>query len=259
MPSNSNVPFEVVCPDVYFRDWTIQDAKDGDVLVTADDERPFIYKGCLDPNHPYSPVAYCGIDTEGYFFTVGYKSNRWWTDEEVQPATKEQRDSLMKAIADAGFTFDFEKKELNKIEQKSSEQNVDNRKLFDIVIEELTKYRGSEVYKAPWALDSTGFQYPLYFAELGVKWQKEQKPAEWSEEDVEILKLIIARLHSHPNVSAEEYDKDYNWLKTLKDRFTWKPSDEQMKQLGWVAEQNKDNMIGKELMSLYKDLNKLKE
>jgi hypothetical protein len=32
-----------------------------------------------------------------------------------------------------------------------------------------------------------------------------------------------------------------------------------MKQLGWVAEQNKDNTVGKELMSLYQDLKKLKE
>lgn len=29
IPSNSNIPFEVVCADTYFRDWTIEDAKDG--------------------------------------------------------------------------------------------------------------------------------------------------------------------------------------------------------------------------------------
>ena len=39
----------------------------------------------------------------------------------------------------------------------------------------------------------------------------------------------------------------------------WKPSDEQMKQLGWIAKQNKDNMIGKELMTLYNDLKKIRE
>jgi hypothetical protein len=31
-----------------------------------------------------------------------------------------------------------------------------------------------------------------------------------------------------------------------------------VKQLGWIAKQNKDNMIGKELMTLYNDLKKLK-
>ena len=93
--------------------WTINDAKDGDVLVTVDDEnRPFIYKGCLDPNHPDSPVAYCGIDADGYFCSGGCKFNHWWTSDKVQPSTKEQRDTLMKAMTDAGYTFDFDKKEL---------------------------------------------------------------------------------------------------------------------------------------------------
>ena len=34
----------------------------------------------------------------------------------LKPATKEQRDTLEKAMTDAGYTFDFEKKELKKIE-----------------------------------------------------------------------------------------------------------------------------------------------
>lgn len=102
--------------------WTIQDAKDGDVLVTVNDEnRPFIYKGCFDPNHPDSPVAYCGIDADGYFYSGGGKFNHWWTVEKVQPATKEQRDTLMKAMTDAGYTFDFDKKELKEVAQKSAE------------------------------------------------------------------------------------------------------------------------------------------
>jgi len=42
-------------------------------------------------------------------------------------------------------------------------------------------------------------------------------------------------------------------------KIKWKPSDEQMKQLGWIVNQNKDNIIGKELMTLYNDLKKLRE
>lgn len=98
--------------------WNINDAKDGDVLITINGKRPFIYKGCLDPNHPDSPVAYCGIDTKGYFYRGLGKINHWWTDGEVKPATKEQSDTLMKAMTDAGYTFDFEKKELKKISQR---------------------------------------------------------------------------------------------------------------------------------------------
>jgi hypothetical protein len=52
----------------------------------------------------------------------------------------------------------------------------------------------------------------------------------WSEEDEEILNLIIARLHSHPSVEAEEYNKDYHWFKALKERVQskqeWSEQDE---------------------------------
>ena len=94
--------------------WTIQDAKDGDVLVTIDDENderhPFIYKGCLDPNHPNSPVAYCGIDTEG-LLCCG-TGNFWWTDKKVQPATKEQRDLLFQKMKEAGYDCQVGKENL---------------------------------------------------------------------------------------------------------------------------------------------------
>ena len=109
--------------------WTIQDAKDGDVLVTVNDgNRPFIYKGCLDPNHPDSPVAYCGIDADGYFCSGGGKFNHWWTVEKVQPATKEQRDALMKAMTDAGYTFDFDKKELKLLISNDGDFESNNNK-----------------------------------------------------------------------------------------------------------------------------------
>ena len=49
---------------------------------------------------------------------------------------------------------------------------------------------------------------------------------------------------------AKEYDAKYPQKQ-------WKPSDKQMQQLKWVAEQNKDNMLGKELSTLYNDLKQL--
>lgn len=69
-------------------------------------------------------------------------------------------------------SWDFQK------EQKPSEQKYEGEKLHNIVIAELGKYNGDNFFKAPWATDSTGLQYPLYFANLGAKWQKDQKPAE---------------------------------------------------------------------------------
>ena len=82
-----------------YRHWNIHDAICGDVLITVNDERPFIFKGCLDPDHPDSPVAYCGIDADGYFCRGG-SINHWWTDNKVQPATKEQIDWLFQKMND---------------------------------------------------------------------------------------------------------------------------------------------------------------
>jgi len=125
---NTIVDDNISYVDEQFHSFTVKDARDGDVLITVDDERPFIFKGCLDPNHPDSPVAYCGIDTEGYFCVGESKFNYWWTDEKVHPATKEQRNLLFQKMKEAGYEWDAEKKELKKIEQKTvwSEEDEKN-------------------------------------------------------------------------------------------------------------------------------------
>ena len=94
-----------------FRKWTIQDAKDGDVLVASDDSI-FIYAGSTNTYAQF----YIALSKYGDFNT---KSGNWEDKNCVKPATKEQRDALMKAMADAGWEFDFEKKKLSKIDQKS--------------------------------------------------------------------------------------------------------------------------------------------
>ena len=115
--------------------WTINDAKDGDVLVTGVDKNPFIFKGLLDSNHPNCPVAYCGIDPEGYFCVSLEKY--WWTGDkdDVQPATKEQRDLLFQKMKEAGYEWDAEKKELKKIVDKSSWSEQDERNLKGVIDE----------------------------------------------------------------------------------------------------------------------------
>ena len=143
--------------------WTIQDAKDGDVLYEYNEKKPFIFKE-LKTKHIDDIASYCDI-FNGIFNT----NEDSWTTLDIVPATKEQRELLFSKMIKAGYEWDAEKKELKKIEQKP-----------------------------------------------------------WSEEDENNLNLIIARLHLHPNVKAEEYYKEYHWLKSLKDRYTWKPSDEML-------------------------------
>ena len=155
--------------------WTIQDAKDGDVL--SDGTTIFIFKDLLSDG---SVMSYCDCDTdsdEGDAFcplSVNLMCSK------ITPATKEQRDALMKAMTDAGYTFDFEKKELKKIvdEEQIKKNLQDNsfRRMF------------------------------------------EQNPA-WSEEDDYNLQCMIAKVvNDIQNGNVGRNQELIDWLKSLKDR-----------------------------------------
>ena len=122
MPSNSNVPFEVACPDTYFRDWTIQDAKDGDVVV----DKSFGNIGIFESigNHPdggsCNDTSYCYLHCryDDGFFYADFEDGNTIDSDDLIPATKEQRDLLFQKIKEAGYEWDAEKKELKKISQE---------------------------------------------------------------------------------------------------------------------------------------------
>ena len=95
--------------DEQCRFWTIQDAKDGDVLEFEDHGRlvtgivSFVNKtGKVD----VSCLLECNKFKVGVFYNLD--------TVKPHPATKEQRDALMKAMNNAGYKWDSEKKELKK-------------------------------------------------------------------------------------------------------------------------------------------------
>ena len=96
--------------------WTIQDAKDGDVLVHSSfmfDDFIFIY------NNTSILQAYCYYSNERNGFIIEDRGHHCpWNMQEVTPATKEQRDILMKAMNNAGYEWDTEKKELKRKKHK---------------------------------------------------------------------------------------------------------------------------------------------
>ena len=104
---------------------------------------------------------------------------------------------------------------------------------------------------------------PLYFFDKYVK-LKLKKPVEWSEEDETEFNHVIKVLKS---VAEEQETKGYNnlissanWLKSLKDRYTWKPSDEQIKALkNAISIKPFENPSDSLLWGLYEQLKKLKE
>jgi len=108
--------------------WTINDAKDGDILTVVTDKRPrpFIFKGLLDKFHPASPVAYCGIDCGEHFIVS--PEDRWWTSEKVEPAIKKISDSLFRRIHEEGYEWDGKNKKLIEIEKQSEQKSTDEVK-----------------------------------------------------------------------------------------------------------------------------------
>ena len=103
------------------REWTIQDAKDGDVISFYSE-----YKG----NKMFQigiVEKYVGkyggcSNTFKIYFGVDWDNNlqigKYMGCDDIRPATKEQRDSLMKAMNNAGYEWDADKKELKKEKAK---------------------------------------------------------------------------------------------------------------------------------------------
>ena len=92
--------------------WDItKDAEDGDVLVS--DNIIFIFNKI----HDVWINCHCSTHKDGSFMEEDYDLMTIKYSKEVYPATKEQRDKLLKAMADAGWQFDFEKKKLNELKK----------------------------------------------------------------------------------------------------------------------------------------------
>ena len=92
--------------------WTIADAKNGDVLV--DNERPFIFKGFSDNEHPGNPVAYGGINVFDQFSHSNW-DNRWTSNKDgVKPATQKERELLFQKMKEAGYEWNENTKELKR-------------------------------------------------------------------------------------------------------------------------------------------------
>ena len=104
--------------------WTIQDAKVGDVLFHSDSASNgiFIFKKIIDRGFAKEIICYCDYDSEDHFCLGEHHTCCWTNAKILRPATKEQRDTLGKAMADAGYIFDFDKKELRKIEWKPADK-----------------------------------------------------------------------------------------------------------------------------------------
>ena len=277
--------------------WDItKDAKDGDVLAYGDNpndchvEVTMIFKSVRNEKSAFTHFHF--FDDK---FRVNDWCD---CGKNAHPATKEQRDTLFAKMKEAGYEWDAEKKELKKINSYCQEHCKDyqvtgkcfadgecnakreaEQELADKV-EPFDKYEGLTDFERTladicigWIGEELGWkQYIKDNADVLLKIAVEkfnsvqdvpfeQKTA-WSEEDEKNTNRIIDAIKSVYCIEAidgtYDFKKIFAWLKSLKQRCTWKPSDEQMEVLKEAT-----NIVGSKykscLNSLYSDLKKLKD
>ena len=209
-----------------FHLWTIQDAKDGDVLCTPNGNT-FIFK-TIDGD---KILDYCGLYFNKFFSDCGSPngSSTHYDKCNYHPATKEQRGTLFAKMKEAGYEWDAEKKELKKIH----------------------------------IIDEGKAEMDYCFTKM---MNGEKVSPTWSEEDekrtANILSVLSVQVcwDGATGKKMNPYQKEIEWLKSLKQRIGWKPSDEQMEALAWALSLAKN--CGEEnafdLRILYEQLEKLK-
>lgn len=123
---NTNIIIPFTLQDNYHL-WTIKDAKDGDVIhfgaVTA------IFKKYIGREKCICYCSFCkDVDFE---IPIENGEDNVYGCYNATPTTKEQYDAFMKAMHDAGYEWDAEKKELKKLDNRFDPKTL---KPFDKVI-----------------------------------------------------------------------------------------------------------------------------
>ena len=235
--------------------WDItEDAKAGDVLVTGG--VIFIFNKI----HGVWLNCHCSLHKDGSFNNGDYDliTDKYFS--EVYPATKEQRDALMKAIVDAGYTFDFEKKELKKIEQEPTNYKKQlMNETTDLIKDYITQKPADRIestshnYITPnqqffqWIYDrliNVHNEDPNvdYMLSLKERVEDMQKSA-WSIEDEDMLDNIIDDYDDADEHNLVDDIGKVMWLKSIKERVgceanrttMWKPCEQDILLLERIA------------------------
>lgn len=114
---NEHRIFDIDVLDKVAHLWTIEDAKDDDVLV-CESGWTCIFKTLVN-EETFS--SYCFMDSTGWFCELGSKCHTLKEEfvkaynGKIHPATKEQRDLLFQKMNEAGYKWDSENKKPIKI------------------------------------------------------------------------------------------------------------------------------------------------
>ena len=237
--------------DECFHSFTIKDAKDGDVVVDKSDGTIGIFQSI--GHHPdggsYNDTSYCFLHCryDDGFFYADFENGNMIDADDLSPATKKQRGLLFAKMKEAGYEWDAEKKELNKIEDEPEhpycQEHCKGYKEsggkcyfgFDCP----TKREAEQKHQEEDDVELTDFEADLFSAfsdgwqiylhdkdGLDVaQWAKEHSSellesakrtlSKWSDEDTEILSMLIELVESKEE-SMEVKIELIDWLKSLK-------------------------------------------
>lgn len=103
--------------DKQYHIWTINDAKDGDILFHSDSASSgiFIFKEIVQRGTSQKVICHCDYDSEDGF-CLGKNHTCCWTDSKIlYPATKKRADLLFQKMTEAGYKWNPETKTLKKL------------------------------------------------------------------------------------------------------------------------------------------------
>ena len=299
--------YPCLCPNEYFHLWTLSDVKNGDILYSPSHHLIWIYKN--------NKEVYAGINMN-YDSSLEIYTN-FVIPSDACPATKKQCGALLAKMHEAGYDFDFEKKELKKVDQKPAEtvkwssQEENCICQLESLVKEKWRYaekehnntsikKMSELMFFLKTLNPNKKSHGIILAESKQKWSEEDEKIALSIEQVmncaSLLNIVPEkidkiktwlnslrnRVQSQPKQEGSGEDKvmlnrligvleqtnteDYHegweelflpWLKSLQQKYTWKPSDEQMEVLEQVC-----GIVGSKyktkVSEIYEQLKKLK-
>ena len=183
------------------------------------------------------------------------------------------RNVLLKTFAEYGHEFEWHGIEVGKItawlKKQGEKQSVGWSEEDDYNVQCLIAKVVSDIQKG-----NVGRNHELIdWLELIKNRVIPQPKQEWNEEDEKMIGNIRSMIEKYAfsqsavDVNGELCEKEYidadNWLKSLKERYFWKPSDEQMHYLNWIAniklsDSVVEQEVSKHLNELLEELKKLK-
>ena len=190
--------------------WTIQDAKNGDVVVDKSDGTIGIFQNI--GHHPdggsYNDPSYCFLHCryDYRYFYADFENGNTIDSDDLIPATKEQRNTLMRVMTASGYKWDENKKELRKIEQKSKWTEEDEQYLL-VCKNALRKYQVSNKWDAD--IISKWLENKLE--------QGERKPM-WSENDEHHRMICLECVEDCATQQRTDFSKTIDWLKSIRQR-----------------------------------------